>query len=80
MVVVRQGTGEKNTLIMLHPLPSLRSSKGYTLIELMTIVVIVGLLASFAIPRYEGYIEKARIARCIAEIRYFEREIQTYYI
>ncbi|MGH7260378.1 MAG: type IV pilin protein [Nitrospiraceae bacterium] len=61
-------------------MPSLRSSKGYSLIELMMVVVIIGLLASFAIPKYEGYIEKARIARSIAEIRYFERDIEGYYV
>jgi len=59
---------------------ALRSSKGFTLIELMMVVTIIGLLASFGIPRYIGYMEKARIARSIAEIRYFEREIQAYYI
>ena len=56
------------------------SSKGYSLIELMMGVVIIGLLASFAIPKYQGYIEKARIARSIAEIRYFERDIEAYYV
>ena len=59
---------------------ALKSSKGYSLIELMTVVVIVGLLGSFAIPKYEGYVDKARTARCIAEIYYFEKEIDVYYI
>lgn len=58
----------------------LRSSKGFTLLELMMVVGIIGLLATIAIPRYEGYVEKARIARCVAEIRYFEKEIQLYYV
>ena len=51
-----------------------------TLVELMIALAILGLVASFAIPKYEGYIEQARIARCIAEIRYIERDIQAYFV
>ncbi len=57
-----------------------KSSKGYSLIELMTIVVIVGLLASFAVPKYQGYVDKARIARCVAEIRYIQKDITAYFV
>jgi len=63
-----------------HPMARLTSSKGMTLIELMMAIVIIGLLASFALPKYEGFIEQARIARCIAEIRYLDRDIQAYVI
>jgi len=46
----------------------------------MISVAIAALLASIAIPSYQGYMEKARIARCIAEIRYLERDILAYYV
>ncbi len=43
------------------------------------VVAIVGLLAGLAIPAYLGYLDKARIARCIAEIRYIEKSVKAFY-
>jgi general secretion pathway protein G len=54
--------------------------EGFTLIEIAMVVVIVGVLAGLAIPGYLGYLDKARIARCIAEIRYIEKSVKAFYI
>jgi len=37
----------------------LRKKKGFTLIELMTVVIIVGILASVSVPLYRAQVKKA---------------------
>ena len=45
-----------------------RKDSGFTLIELMVVVNIIGLLASIMVPSMMNHLHKARLARCIAEM------------
>ena len=55
-----------------------RSTHGWTLIELMLVVAIVGTLAALGIPALERTINLARIARAIGDIEALQIDIVTF--
>ncbi|GHA54003.1 pilin [Photobacterium aphoticum] len=51
--------------------------KGFTLIELMIVVAVIGVLSAIAIPQYQKYVAKSQAASALATIAALKTNVET---
>ena len=56
-----------------------QASKGFTLIELMIVVAIVGILASIALPAYQDSVRKSKRATAQGDLMSFANAMERYF-
>jgi len=57
-----------------------RNEKGFTLIELMIVIAIIGILAVIAIPQFNAYRARSYNAGALSDIRNIETAVEAYYV
>ena len=71
-----RGIAAKDQIIRNDLLPQVRL--GFTLIELLIVVVIIGILAGIAIPKYESVREKSYIAAVKSDLKIMATQMEIY--
>ncbi len=57
----------------------MHNQKGFTLVELMIVIVIVGILAAVAIPIYQSNVDKAKMSECDAALGTIRTSLRVYF-
>ena len=56
------------------------STAGFSLVELMVVIALIGVLLSIAAPQLAAYLEQGRKAKCLSNRYHIEQDERTYYL
>lgn len=63
---------------MLSSIMKIKEEKGFTLIEIMVVLVILGVLAAISVPVYSNYVRKAKLNEAISNVEAVANAIRIY--
>lgn len=58
----------------------MKNVKGFTLIELMIVVAIIGILASMALPSYQVYVQRSEVVEALSMAASMRENVTNYYV
>jgi type IV pilus assembly protein PilA len=62
--------------VLMRNMQMKHGQQGFTLIELMIVVAIIGILAAIAIPQYQDYVARSQVTRAYGEVNVYRTAVE----